>query len=153
MTWYSQSDKRWAKEKLGFSNLTIGNYGCTVTSIANWLKFFGIDVTPQAVNDRLRAVNGFANDSFGNKALVIWTKLPKAFPTIKFIWRNYIYDNLKVSWYVYVKRIPVLVECRVKNFRHWVLFIGNRKMVDPLIGGERSTSTWPLTGYTLLEKV
>jgi hypothetical protein len=151
--WYSQTDKRWSKEKLGFSELSIGGYGCTITSIANLLKNFGVEVTPKEVNEKLKDVRGFAADRYGNKALVIWSKVEKAFPQLKWVKRVYNYNNVEVAWWVYAKKTPVMVEVQLKTFRHWVLFIGNRKMVDPLIGGERPTSTWPLTGYCLFQKV
>lgn len=153
MNWYSQTDKRWAKEKLGFSELLIGRYGCTITSLSNWLAFYGIQITPQEVNEKLKEVRGFASDKYGNKCLVIWSKLEKAFPQMKWLWRGYNYDNVKVSWSVYVKKTPVLVEVQLGAGRHWVVFIGNRKMIDPLTGGVRSTSTYPLTGYSLIQKV
>jgi hypothetical protein len=153
MKWYSQTDKQWSKEKLGFSNLTIGGYGCTITSIANWLQFYGWFINPSQVNQALKDVRGFANDKYGNKALVIWSKVGVAFPQMKHIKRVLNYNNWEVAWWVYGKKTPVLVECQVKNFRHWVLFIGNRQMVDPLIGGIRPTSTWRLTGYSLFQKV
>lgn len=151
--WYSQNDRKWSKEKLGNSDLTIGSHGCTIVSLANLLKFYGLSYTPLEVNQKLKEVKGFAKDKFGNECLVIWSKIEKAFPQLKFIKRVYNYNNIEVSWWVYARRNPVLVECQVKNYRHWVLFIGNRKMVDPLIGGERPTSTWPLTGYSLIQKI
>lgn len=152
--WYSQNDKRWSKEKLGGSNLVLGTHGCTVSSISNLLKFYGIDVTPSQVNQRLIEVKGFADDKYGNKkCLVIWSKVGVAFPQLKFIKRVYNYNNVEVAWWVYVKKNPVLVEVAIKGGRHWVLFIGNRKMVDPLIGGERPTSHWPTTGYSIIQKL
>lgn len=153
MTWYSQTDKRWSKEKLGFSNLTIGGYGCTITSISNWLKFYGIDSPPNKVNQDLKDVRGFASDAYGNKALVIWSAVVKAYPQMKHLKRVFNYNNWEVAWWIYVKKTPVLVEVRVKNGRHWVLYIGGRQMVDPLIGGIRPTSTWTPTGYSLFQKV
>jgi len=151
--WYSQNDRKWSSVKLGNSNLTIGGYGCTITSLANLLKSMGQPYNPSEVNNKLRDVKGFAKDKYGNECLVIWSKIEKAFPMLKFVKRAYNYNNVEVAWWVYARRTPVMVECQVKNYRHWVLFIGNRKMVDPLIGGERPTNTWPLTGYSLINRV
>lgn len=150
--WYSQNDKRWAKEKLGFSNLTIASHGCLVSSIANLLTVLGSNTTPSQVNQKLIEVKGFATDKYGNKALVIWSKVEKAFPQLKFIKRVYNYNNVEVAWWVYIKKMQVLVEVAVKGGRHWVLFIGGQQMVDPLIGGVRKTNYWISTGYSLFSK-
>src|SRR3990167_9783241 len=80
-----QRDPRWVNAKLGFSDTTIGDFGCTISVIGNVI---GID--PTVVNDRLKAVNGFAS---GN--LVIWAKIQGAFPGIK-VERVWGYDNAEV---------------------------------------------------------
>lgn len=64
MTYYSQRDRRWINEKLGFSNSTIGGYGCTITCIGNLL-----DKTPLEVNRDLKINNGFSGK---NRNLVNW---------------------------------------------------------------------------------
>jgi len=151
--WYSQYDKRWAKEKLGLSQLNIAGYGCTITSIANWLSFFGIVATPHDVNQKLIEVKGFAFDKYGNQCLVIWERVQKAFPQMKHIKRVPNYNNIEVAWWIYVKKTPVLVEVAIKGGRHWVLYIGGQKLVDPLTGGVRYTSVYTPTGYSLFSKI
>lgn len=127
----SQRDNRWKNIKLGFSDTTIGDYGCTVTALAMILG-----TTPDVINDRLKTVNGFAQ---GN--LVIWGKLEEAFPGIK-IKRVWTYDNEDVK-----ANVPnVLVEVDGKpigGYRHWVVFIGAKKLYDPWTGTERPTSDFP----------
>jgi hypothetical protein len=131
MTLLSQRDKRWKDIKLGTSNTTLGEYGCTITCIS-----MIIGTTPDVANERLKSVNGFAE---GN--LVIWSKLEEAFPGIK-IKRVWTYDNDDV-----LKNVPnVLVEVDGKpigGYRHWVVYIGNKRLVDPWTGMEGSTSQYP----------
>ena len=131
MTPLSQKDKRWGSLKLGFSDTTIAQYGCTITALSMILGS-----TPDVVNERLKAVQGFAQ---GN--LVIWAKLEEAFPGIK-IKRVWSYDNADV-----LANVPnVLVEVDGKpigGYRHWVVFIGNKKMIDPWDGKEKPTSSYP----------
>lgn len=131
MTPLSQRDKRWGSIKLGFSDTTIADYGCTITALSIILG-----TTPDVTNERLKAVQGYAQ---GN--LVIWAKLEEAFPGIK-IKRVWTYDNEDVK-----KNVPnVLVEVDGKpigGYRHWVVYIGNGKMIDPWDGKEKSTASYP----------
>ena len=126
-----QKDKRWGSIQLGTSDKTISSHGCTVTSLAIILG-----TTPDLINDRLKQVEGYAQ---GN--LVIWGKLEEAFPGIK-IKRVWTYDNADV-----LKNVPnVLVEVDGKpigGFRHWLVYIGNKKALDPWIGEEVSTMKYP----------
>ncbi len=58
---FSQNDPKWKLKKLGFSDVTIGGYGCLVTVIAMLSKYYGKDINPEKLNDQLKNVNGFAN--------------------------------------------------------------------------------------------
>lgn len=146
----SQRDPRWMNRKLGFSNYTIGTHGCTLTSLTMLLNHLtGKSMTPDEVNDRLKAVKGFVG------ALIYWKMVPVAFPEVKFIWRNYNYSNTQVAWFVYGKRTPVLVEvnaAKIGAAKHWVLYVGDRKCVDPWTGLIIPTATYPATGYALFER-
>lgn len=62
---YSQRDPRWADQKLGKSESTIGDFGCTVSAIG--MLF---DKTPEAMNLWLKSNDGFTRD------LVWWAKVP-----------------------------------------------------------------------------
>lgn len=145
---YAQLDPRWKSKRLGFSTNLIGGYGCTITSLGNLLnRVFGLDETPAAVNDRLKAVKGFSG------AYILWAKIPEAYPQLHFTWRAYNYDNVKVAYYVYIKKMPVLVEVNNGGTRHWVLYIGNRQLIDPLDGKTYPTSKYPLTtGFALIDR-
>lgn len=147
----TQRDPRWSKVKLGFSSLTIGSHGCTLTCITMLINhIYGWSLRPDEVNTALKEVKAF------DGAYVIWARIPLAFTRLKFIKRVRNYNNLEVSLYVYGKRTPVLVEVyagKIGAPRHWVLFIGNRKAIDPWTGKEVSTGEYtPQTGYALFQK-
>jgi hypothetical protein len=65
-TVYAQRDQRWTAEKLGFStSLTLGGYGCLVSSMASILTDAAADAqwTPAALNSWLRLNNGFSDST------------------------------------------------------------------------------------------
>jgi len=68
---FGQRDSRWESKLLGYNTsptYTLGLYGCLVTSFAMYLKAIGKDETPDTVNEKLKANNGFVNG--GNLILV-----------------------------------------------------------------------------------
>lgn len=139
MTRLSQRDSRWGNQYLGFSNLFIKDYGCTITCIAMILG-----TTPDVVNQRLKAVNGFSG------SLVIWAKIEEAFSGIK-IKRVWSYDNNDVK----ANTPNVLVEVPAYPIggtgKHWVVYLGNQRLNDPWTGMERSTGDFPNpSGYCVL---
>ena len=143
---YGQRDPRWASQKIGKSSSTIGLYGCTITAIA-----MIADLTPDEVNTRLTAVNGYQVD------LILWSKINEAIPCLKFEWRGYQYDNAKVK-----KAIDENGVCLVEvdfdgsiatpRDRHWVLYKGSQRLCDPWTGREAATSKYPrTTGYAVIK--
>ena len=148
MTIYSQKNPIWKDELLGNSNLTIGSYGCLVTCLA-----MIIDNAPNIVNIKLKTVNGFVG------ALVIWNKIQPAFSNLKFVWRSAVYDNNAVL--SQIKRNGFCVVQATNRFSkgtHWVLFIGNKRLLDPATGIERSTGVysnllWKYSGFAAIDRV
>jgi hypothetical protein len=150
VTNFSQRDPKWANKRLGFSTLTIGNYGCTLTALSSLVSYvYQETYTPDRVNDMLKKAGGFVG------ALVLWSRVPLAFGKLKWMKRVYGYKNWEVASYVYLKKTPVLVEvngAKIGAPRHWVLFLGNQKAMDPWTGNVISTSHYPPTGYSLIQK-
>ncbi len=150
MTKYSQRDPRWANQKFGL-NGTIGKFGCTGTCISMLL-----DITPDVVFKRMDEAHVFGwNTKTGcaTDNLIRWDRLSIAFPQLKFVKRVRTYNNTDVK-----NNLPCLVEVDFdgtprKDDRHWVLFVGNKRMYDPWTGQDRSTSTYPLLGYAVLKRV
>jgi hypothetical protein len=57
---FSQQDPKWKGKLLGTDKeSTIGSYGCLLTSISMVCSSYGIDVTPEQLNDRMRSAGGF----------------------------------------------------------------------------------------------
>ncbi len=141
----SQRDSRWQNILLGTSQKTIGSHGCVITCLAMLAG-----TTPDVVNEKLKNAGGYAQTN-----LIIWTKIKEAFPNLEFEWRGYGYDNDRVK-----KAIEdhggCLVEvsgARIGGGKHWVLFIGDGKMIDPWTGVEKSTSWYGNpTGYAIIKK-
>jgi len=142
---YSQRDARWGDKYVGFSTLRFRSYGCTVTALSSFVSHvYNERLAPNVVNDKLKAAKAFSG------ALLVWYRVPYAFPRLKWIKRAYNYNNLDVSYYVYVKKIPVMVEVNAYSIgaaRHWVLYLGSGKMMDPWFGRIDSTSKYIPTGY------
>lgn len=139
----NQRDNRWSRIQLGSSNTTIGSHGCTITCIAML-----VGTTPDVVNRELKRVGGFA---LGN--LVIWSKVPQAFPQLEFVKRVNYYNNNDVK-----NNLPCLVEVDFdgspRTFgNHWVVFIGNQRLLDPWTGQNRPTRVYSiLKGYAIFKK-
>jgi hypothetical protein len=70
----SQMDPRWKDKPLGASSMTIGKYGCLMTSMTMVANSLGFDLTPDTVNEKMKAVSGFQG------ALIIPALFPKAVP-------------------------------------------------------------------------
>lgn len=83
---YSQMDPRWKDDPLGLDNsTTIGKFGCLLTCMTMVADGFGNDVTPQALNEKMKAAGGFQG------ALVIPAVLPNVLPGIRY--QKYIQCN------------------------------------------------------------
>jgi hypothetical protein len=129
----SQRDKRWGSKKLGFSDVTISGYGCTITSLAMMAG-----LTPDKVNEILKASGGYAQEN-----LVIWNKV-SVIPNLTFNYRYYTYENAKVKQIIDTDG-ACLVEVDGKpigGYRHWLLYIGNKQLIDPWDGQIKSTNSY-----------
>lgn len=151
---FSQNDPAWKSDKHGTSSSTIGATGCTITALTMQLVSIGYNETPKTVDDKLTANGGYAS---GN--LIIWQAINKIWPRAKFNWRGYSYtddDNAKVadaiakygSCLVAVNGSPI---GGAAKDGHWVLYIGNKKLIDPWDGKEKATSSYSATGYSIIE--
>lgn len=73
-----QRDPRWSSLKLGFSDVTIGGYGCAITAVAMLLNYRSAFVTfwnPPKVNSELVRAKAFRDTN-----LVDWQRVPEVFP-------------------------------------------------------------------------
>jgi len=152
----SQRDPRWATKKLGFSTYSIGSKGCTITAFTILVNYvYGANYGVDEVNEKLKEFQAFAKDMNGQRSLLIWSLAAKAYPKLKWIYRDYNYNNSKVWWYVNIHKIPVCVEVNAWAIgapKHWVLYLGSQKMADPWTGKIEATSKYPATGDALYQR-
>jgi hypothetical protein len=70
-----QNDPKWKNIKLGNQNTeTIGSWGCLMTSLAMLANGYGFNETPETINTKMKAANGF------HGALIIPAVLPSICP-------------------------------------------------------------------------
>jgi probable HAF family extracellular repeat protein len=128
---FSQNDSRWADEPLANGPLTIGDYGCAVSSLAMAITGAGIAQDPGTLNSLLEATGGFNKES-----AIIWEGAVNAVagaagtPGIKFNpVRSADLDSTLEQGY------PVIVRVSANNRSHFVVVTrkeGNTySIVDP----------------------
>ena len=80
---FSQQDPRWKGKLLGTDReSTIGSYGCLLTSMSMVCSVYGFDISPEQLNDKMRAVGAFQG------AFVMPVFIGKAVPGMRQV--NYI---------------------------------------------------------------
>lgn len=145
-----QLDSAWRYKRLGTSKQTIGTAGCTITDLSMLNNFYGLGTTPDSLNEELKNNGGFYD---GN--LIIWSVFVKRFG-YKSYKRSTVYNNLDVWTQINIFKRPVLVEVKapkgVPGLRHWVIFIGSQKAIDPYTGKIELTSKYIPTGYCVIIK-
>lgn len=60
---FSQRDQRWSNEVLGTGELTIGQAGCLLSSVAALLASWGYPTDPHRLNEFVRQSFGFVDDN------------------------------------------------------------------------------------------
>lgn len=143
MTPLSQRDARWSNTKLGTGSLTIGQAGCTITCVAMLAG-----TTPDVVNSKLKAVGGYANTN-----LIIWQKIHEAIPHLSWLDRGYTYENTKVADAIksYGACLVEVNGAPIGGTKHWVLYIGNKELIDPWDGKIKPTSSYQAIGYSVIQ--
>jgi len=132
-SFYNQRDKRWALDKLGNTNETVGKVGCLISSICMNISYYQKDIDPKELNQKLRELDGYTN-----RGWLIWSKLQKidkkfsiSFPKL---------SHKSIEKYL-LQQKPVLAKVYInKVIPHWVLIVGKKGneylMLDPLGDGE-----------------
>lgn len=148
MSYFSQRDPRWGKEKLGESQLTIGRFGCTTCCLSMLSSYFNC----------LRLPSELAHDvhNYTKDGLVIWKNL--TFPKMKFVRREYIRNDEKICEYLADSDKAAIFE--VNNHAHWVVgvrptLVGNDYIiVDPWDGRKKTLkkSYRNITGVAYFER-
>lgn len=123
----SQRDPQWSNTKLGNTNLTLGDYGCLVTSLA-MLK----GTTPDKVNGALVKKNGFTSEGYlihnvADKTLGIGNGAKKG-------------KNWKPGY-------DTVAEVSFNGAQHFVVWRTDGTILDPWTGKAESQSKYPLVSF------
>lgn len=76
---YSQRDPRWSGDLLGYSSLTIGGYGCALTSAAMLAAIVDPSINPGSLNKRLQDAGGFSS------GYINWGKVAEIVPGLDYV--------------------------------------------------------------------
>lgn len=144
-------------QKLGFSNVTIADYGCVLSCLTALSGRTDVAAVNELFKQKTIELNKQGQDGpFVQQNLVYWVKVPLALPNLKFVWRGWTYENDKVKDWI-AKGFPVVVEVDAAPIgaprsSHFVIYIGDQKCMDPWTGRIRPTSDFPdVKGYVLYE--
>lgn len=146
-----QRDPRWAKEKIGQSNSTLYDFGCTITALCMALE-------------RLRGIPASPSDAakfwkFTSDGKILWqfTK----FKGMKFVWRGYMPDYQSVKEFTDNPKKAAIIQVKFgKNFDkiHWVFLekVEGEKIlhiIDPIDGKRYANlpKKYRFSGYALFE--
>jgi hypothetical protein len=129
---YSQRDPQWKDLKINGTDYTLGTDGCLITCLA-WIA----GITPSQALLKL---------SF-NGALVDWNSIGNI--GLEMIYTSNVYDNDRVLKYISengscIVRVDWDGSPKSTTDTHFVIYSGNKKLLDPWTGTERATSVYPL---------
>lgn len=138
MIYLSQRDKRWATATIGKTALTVGRWGCTLTSLSMLSSFYGCFKTPAELAKTLGL--------FTPGGLLIWGMVEKVFGgKIKFVYRygqgDKVVRNDKAIRDSILGSPKTSVILEVANHSHWVVAVGvygnDYMCVDPIDGQKK----------------
>lgn len=138
----SQKDPRWANDRINNTKYTLRTDGCLISCLADIAG-----ITPAEANKRL----GF----YG--ALVDWNKVGNI--GLKLVERQDSYDNEKAkatlaAGLFLIVRVDFDGNPRTASDYHFVRFLGNKQMGDPIDGKVKPTSSYRvLNGMRIVKKI
>jgi GH25 family lysozyme M1 (1,4-beta-N-acetylmuramidase) len=151
----SQKDPKWAGDKLGTSSVTIGAYGCLITSVAMICNYYGKETDPGKINRDLISVNGYAS---GN--LLRFAAVETIYPDIKVDWDSYLSNPTNAQINAVLKSgVPAIVQVDYKPDtpaldQHWVVVIGKDEngylIADPIDGEKVYLSRYNDKAYRMV---
>jgi hypothetical protein len=71
---FLQRDPQWREDKLGLSNETLGEVGCTICSVAMAVNALGEHTSPKDLNVALSKVGGYTSEGW-----LVWSKIAEVF--------------------------------------------------------------------------
>lgn len=133
MLYLSQRDPKWATKIIGKTWLTVGRWGCTITSVSMLSSYYGCYKSPIEIAS--------IPWLFNRRGEIIWQMLEKVFNgKIKFQIRRY--GMNKPAIIASLNGTPkTSVLCEVANKSHWVVIVGQHGndfyCADPIDGQKK----------------
>lgn len=153
---YSQLDIRWYRETIGKTHFTIGDYGCTLTSVCKLIfDLTGLNITPK------KAAKIF---TYNHRGEIFWYSIPKALEELgykisfdgRFQGRP---SHKNLTEYGANPDKGMLIQLYQPQYRypyHWVLLKNNTvlrlpwiSVFDPIPGKIVRKLKWRVVGYAL----
>nr|QGH72398.1 MAG: hypothetical protein [Podoviridae sp. ctka020] len=108
-----QRDLRWKDRKIGASDLSLGDYGCTTTGLAEVNNKFGANCTPLDVANH--------EEFYTLTGLVLWTKIDMKFALPEASPRVYGCNLARITDSLSLPNKAVLLEVQLsKTLKHWL---------------------------------
>lgn len=130
----SQRDKQWGSHKIGKSDLTIADFGCTLTSICMLADYFGEYHNP---------IDMQQFQDFTPEGLIIWESLK--LKKMKFGKRLRTVDHKEIQISLKDPKKACLLEMQLPSGKHWVVatskipFVDAYGIVDPWDAKKKTT--------------
>jgi hypothetical protein len=124
-------DMRWASQKLGASELTVGRFGCTTTAIAMLSDYFKCYKSPLEIAS--------VKKNYTLDGLILWPRL--AFANMRWAYREYGRNDAEITAALKDPKRAVILQ--VNDGQHWVVatskvpFFNDYWCADPIDGKNR----------------
>jgi ABC-type bacteriocin/lantibiotic exporter with double-glycine peptidase domain len=118
---FAQADERWAGDRLGPTNGSLGAEGCAVASAAMVLAAYGSDLDPGRLNKFLQT-----NEGYTERGWLYWEKASEFPPVLA----EHVYEDdashFLIDWNL-LHGNPVIVRLRFPNgITHFVVIVGKQ---------------------------
>lgn len=129
--YFLQNDPAWAQDSIGSSNYKMGGAGCLITCVASSISDLGVAITPQELNQKLTAIDGYQNG-----ADLIWYKINEAVPEVDYYYSR-VFSSETIEKDLDKGLLPI-VKVKFHGFgaQHWLLIVGAQDgefmVLDPL---------------------
>ena len=146
---FSQNDPIWKNDKIGGTNLTVGNYGCTTSCVSDGGTWFGEIITPKELASH--------KELYTSGGLIIWKMIKTIFKKMKFFYRYYSFNESIIDKYLIINPNTVVL-LNVDRGYHWVFALskgnGGYTCSDPYpyLAKKRFYSFNDIDGFTVLIK-
>lgn len=132
----SQRDSRWASTKIGYSSITVGRYGCTLTCISMLSDYFGCFLDPKRLASEIL--------KFTKDGLILWGSVTSKIPCMEFEKRLYKRDDAEIDLSLKDPKKAVILQVELY---HWVvalrkLPLGVYLIADPWTGTVRLSTAY-----------